>query len=962
MLTNVTVPSFASGELAPSLYGRVDLAKYHTAAALLRNMIVDYRGGAMNRPGTMFVGRAKADSKPVRLIPFEFSTTPSNIQTYMLAFGDMYVRFMQNGGYITEAAKNITGATQANPCVITSNAHGFSNGDEVAISGVGGMTQLNGRNFLVAGVTANTFQLQDLDGNNIDSTGYGAYTSGGTASRIYTVATPYAAADLALLKYTQSADTMTLTHTAYATYDLTRTGNTAWTLTQTTFAPAISAPTGLSIAVSAAGSTVIKYVVTAVNDYTGEESRGSAIASGAGSLDAGAVGTYTPSWNAVTGATSYRVYRAPVVLNGTPPDTSLFGLVTTISAPPPGTAPSYIDSYPANASAFLIPSDFSKTPPQARNPFNSGPLVSPATVTAGGSGYGTPPTVTISDPTGLGATATATVGAGAVTGVTISPLGNNYSNPTLSFSGGGGSGAAATVAINPTNFPGCVTYFQQRRWFAGSASYPSTMWMTRIGLIKNMDVAVPTLANDAITISLASVQVNAIQHLVPMTFGVVTLTASGVWHITGGSPGTPITPTQILAQPQAYNGVATNPAPIVINYNILFVQPHGNRVRDLSYNFYVNIYTGEDASMLAEHLFGAHTITEWGFAEEPNKAVWAVRDDGMGLALTYLKEQQVNAWTRHDTQGYFQSVAVIQEGTEDIAYFVVKRFIGGKWVQYIERMASRNFAGDVTLGWFLDCALQNTFTYPNATLSFLSVDGVTDLGIAKCYDGLDEIHTQSTIVFTASSAVFSSGNVGNTIRVNGGRFKITAFTSTTQVTAICKLAPYNFLPAAAHAWSSTAPVTVISGLNHLEGEPVIVLGDGNVFRNLTVSGGQITLPQACATVLVGLPYVSQVQTLAIEAQIQGQSIQGRRVQVAGAVIRFEASRGAKTGPTFSDLHEVKERNRFVIFGDPTPLTTGDEPVNFNPLIAPIGQVCIEQDYPLPMKVLAIMPSLSVGDT
>lgn len=76
-------------------------------------------------------------------------------------------------------AKTITGATQANPVVITSTAHGFSNGDTVRIKGVVGMTELNYKVFTVANVTADTFELSGIDG-----TGYSAYVSGGTIEKV----------------------------------------------------------------------------------------------------------------------------------------------------------------------------------------------------------------------------------------------------------------------------------------------------------------------------------------------------------------------------------------------------------------------------------------------------------------------------------------------------------------------------------------------------------------------------------------------------------------------------------------------------------------------------------------------------------------------------------------------------------------------------------------------------------
>jgi len=77
--------------------------------------------------------------------------------------------------------KTISGATQANPIVITtSTAHELENGDKVSISNVVGMTQLNGNTYTVAGKTSTTFQLSGINGTS----GYTAYTSGGNTTKI----------------------------------------------------------------------------------------------------------------------------------------------------------------------------------------------------------------------------------------------------------------------------------------------------------------------------------------------------------------------------------------------------------------------------------------------------------------------------------------------------------------------------------------------------------------------------------------------------------------------------------------------------------------------------------------------------------------------------------------------------------------------------------------------------------
>ncbi len=286
--------AFTSGEISPALYGNVALAKVHSAATTMRNMFVSYKGGAYSRAGTKFVGMSRqsplSGQLPPRVISFEFSVT----QGYVLEFGDQYVRFIFHGGQVVEAPKAITGATQANPCQITSVAHGFNNDDWVVIEDVTGMTELNEKTFIVENATANTFTLDNLDFGPISSVGFGAYTGGGTAKRIYTIASPYAASDLDLLKFAQSADVVTLTHPNYPVYNLSRLGATNWTLTPESFGANIQPPSTVSATatVHPSGSTTpptlptaYAYEVTAIDPQTGQESVASPIANLTDSVD-----------------------------------------------------------------------------------------------------------------------------------------------------------------------------------------------------------------------------------------------------------------------------------------------------------------------------------------------------------------------------------------------------------------------------------------------------------------------------------------------------------------------------------------------------------------------------------------------------------------------------------------------------------------------------------------------------
>mgnify|MGYP000005747205 FL=1 len=218
--------SFAAGEISPLLEGRTGIDKYREGLADLTNMVVMPQGGVKRRPGTEFLGEVKNSSVKTRLIPFQFKTS----DTYILEFGNSIMRVYRNGAQVLNAtAKTITAITKANPGVLTSNSHGFSNGDEVYIVSVGGMVELNGRNYRVANSTTNTFTLTDLYDVAINTTSFTTFTSGGTATEIFELASPYPQAVLFDLRFVQSADTMYFVHPSYAIRTLVRADHNDWT-------------------------------------------------------------------------------------------------------------------------------------------------------------------------------------------------------------------------------------------------------------------------------------------------------------------------------------------------------------------------------------------------------------------------------------------------------------------------------------------------------------------------------------------------------------------------------------------------------------------------------------------------------------------------------------------------------------------------------------------------------------
>lgn len=931
MAQSVIQHSFNSGEWSPALNARVDLAKYHSGAALLRNFFVDYRGGASTRPGTKYVLQALRSNTNIRIVGFQASTTVG----YILEFGDFYIRFYFNGAAVLEPTFAITGATAANPAVLTIPGNNYNVGDWFYVTGVLGMTQLNGRYFKASAVAGASVTLSNLNGAAINSTGYSAYTGGGTAGRVYTLPSPFVSADLSTLKFAININSMIITHLNYPPYRLILISAANWTLSPTVFGSSISAPTGVgSTTTLAAGNVNYAYVVTAV-DVNFQESNASTPTVLANKQDLRTVaGTNSITWTARTGALFYNVYKAELSYTGAVPGGAAFGFI------------GYTTGLQLDDSN--IPPDFSETPPITNNPFQ-GASVAFIAVTAPGV-YTSVPTITVAAPaSGQTATATAVLGAqsiaivsssvgnavgavlsfpngvqavvatvdgfgqiltfqpftfpgssrgaisagatpanpvsdlsGLVTvnltwGVTVAILtypGSAYSSaPAVTPSSGAATFAASLGAISLSN-PSVPAYFSQRLVLAAPTNSPQTFYMSKPGSYFNFDISNPTQSDDSITGTLVSNQLNTIKSMLPMPSGLVIFSDRQAWLVNGGGGTQPITPENANAQSQAYNGASDVP-PILATYDILYVQAKGSSVRDLSYNFYTNIYTGTDISVISSHLFYSYTITGWAFAEEPFKVVWAVRSDGTLLSLTFMKEQELIAWAHSDTLGSFKSVATVVEavasGSVDAIYVVVQRTINGMTIQYIERLAERTFTAGISDAWCVDAGLQ--------------------------YSG--------------------------------------------------------------------APITSFQGAEHLAGATVTGLADGvEITPFVMPTTGFFTLPSAASKVTIGLAFTPQLQTLQLD--IGEPTIQGKRKKIAAVTVRCQDTLGLSIGKTFSTLVPMKDlvvgnvgsATNSVVAG----LVTGDARTILDPSWDVPGQYCIQQSHPFPATILGVIPEIVVGDT
>lgn len=829
MTTSLIQPSFAGGEISPSLYGRIDLEKYQTSLRRCRNFIVRQYGGVENRPGTRFVAEAKYSDRKCRLIPFQFNSE----QTYVLEVGDKYFRVFMDGAQVV-------------------------------------------------------------------------YSSGDNAGQPVDVVTPWAVGDIDLLKYTQSADVLTVCHPNYPPLEIQRHAHDDWRTAEvvTKGGPFNTINIDESITIYASSATG-DVTLTASASIFKPQHVGKLFYAEQKNNDS------VPKWETSKPVGlnepcrySYNYYRCV--------DTGQEGKTGTV-------APTHTDGSEWDGWGYAAEAGVKWK------------------YIHSGSGI-----MRINSVSGDGLTAQVTV---------ITETDGAQELPANMIGDGNATYKWAHSAWNSEDgYPGTVVYFQQRLIFAGSRSQPQTVWTSRSGDYKDFGTSNPTVDNDAITYTYAGRQLNQIRHLIDVG-SLVALTSGGEYRVNGDQQGT-LTPSAFQFASQGQNG-ASHVQPIAISNVALFIQQKGGAVRDLAYSFDVDGFQGSDLTILANHMFNGHQIIDWTFAITPMSVVWCVRDDGALLGLTYMRDQQVIAWHPHPSSGRYEAVCSIGEDTEDALYCVVNRTINGQQRRYIERMQTRLYAG-IEDSFFVDCGL----TYDGRNLDASRTMTLTGGSGEWPYD-------EEMTLTVAGATYFTDGDVGSEIHMpysEDGESKvlkllIRAISGGNQATVTSNRdVPEQFRGVPVSNWSMARGQ--FSGLDHLEGQSVSILSDANVEPQKVVAGGKITLEKAGAVVHAGLPITATIETL--DVNLNGnETLLDKKKLFTKASILVNESRGVFAGTPGNTFYEYAQRST-EFYDEPVEEETGTIELLLDSNWGKNGRVIISQEDPLPMTILAVIPRVTVG--
>lgn len=193
-------------------------------------------------------------------------------------------------------------------------------------------------------------------------------------------------------------------------------------------------------------------------------------------------------------------------------------------------------------------------------------------------------------------------------------------------------------------YPSIGIFHQERLVLANSKSQRQTVWMSRSASWEDFGTEIPTVDTDAITITIASKQIDDIVGLSSRS-DLLIFTIGGEWVAKAGKNNDVFTPSSVIITPSSYHG-SYNIQPLEVSSYVLFAQRHGKVVRGMGYQFDIDGYNSNELSVLSSHLFDDTMIRDWAYQQEPWSVVWIALDSGVVLALTIQEEHKVTAWAR----------------------------------------------------------------------------------------------------------------------------------------------------------------------------------------------------------------------------------------------------------------------------------------------------------------------------
>ncbi len=526
-----------------------------------------------------------------------------------------------------------------------------------------------------------------------------------------------------------------------------------------------------------------------------------------------------------------------------------------------------------------------------------------------------------------------------------------------------------------TGHPGVVALHEQRLIFANTTNQPRTLYFSKSSDFENFTIG--TADADSLSFTLASDNANEVRYLQPGRHLQVG-TSGGEFTVTSSTEG-PLTPTTTQILKQGTYGSA-NVQPVSVGNATLFTQRAKRKVREFVFDLSSDSYQAPDITLLAEHITEGG-IKEVAYQQEPDNVLWFALDNGKMAALTYRREEGVVAWHNHVLGGYSDNCTVTVTDYANIAVGTTLIFTksDGTTVTFTSEAAGSSAPASTTgfrPNTDNNTTADNIFTAINTHADFTvanpAANVVTIEETSPSAGGvLSVVSSDTTRLATtdqAVAAVESVACVPGDLDEDDFYMVVKRTINSSTKRYVEYLANLDFGDNVRDAkfldsglTYNGSPANSISGLSHLEGQTVGILADGAFHDNKVVSSGAVSLDLLASKVHVGLPYLSTLQTMRMDAGSRQGTAQGKIKRIHEVTVRFFRTVGAKVGTSESELDPIFFRSASDPMTSAIELFDGDKEVEFRGGYDQDAHIVIQQDQPLPMTVIGLFPRLITFD-
>lgn len=955
---NLALVTFVGGEVSPMTWGRSDLPVVQKGLEWQRNLYSVPQGGSRYRNGWLNTHNTKGHGLG-RLLKFEFN----NEDTYLLCAYDKLMRVIRDEGPVTLAPVDITGISQDNPCEVTAPGHGLTTGDEVFISDVVGMVDVNKQFYIVTVLDTDTFTLQDTLGIDIDSTTFLGYVSGGTVAKIFEVPLPFALADLEDLHYTQNADTLLTARHGYPPFYLTRLDHDKWYVTT----GQLSSPVSIT-AISKANPGV----------FTTEDEHGLAVNDNIYLTEIGGMTSFNDGhWivNTVPSTTTFTVKNT----NAAPVDTTSFPTFTS--------------------GGYVMRLTHRKDDPFGQKILKGITLAGPAVFTTTADHglkintevylHGISGTTELNDTKYFINTVPST------TTFTLKDSAGTVLNTSAGFTAWRTGGTVTPIA----RCPATLAIIQEARLgYANTPSEPDLFIFSRspdssTGEQRFYDFELNADDTYAVKGNLAAIfgTLEAIRWMGTTSDELVVGTTGSVRRLVGKEGNGFLTPASARA-PAVNNVGSSKRQPISNGRSLYYVEDNTRSVRSFIFDFVSDGYATIDQNLVTDNLTEPGLIQVAEMRGRPD-IIWALRRDGVLAGMTFKESENIFAWHRHEVSGKSRdesnrlqpwgkiiSIAVLpRQDNYPRLWAIIERetTIGEetyttRYIEYLSDKVNYQVSHNFFTGTGHDQMVADLKRWLNSRNEAVKDDLYLDSAVK--YDGRlvgenrtltpsattgDEVH------FTASSGFFDTSMIGRQLQktystwgAGGGIAEIVSITSST--VAVCKVLDAFDTTEEIPAGQWIITTDEIRGLGIFNGQTVRIQEDGADGGTKTISNGLLKLSRQAGIIHVGLSYSGLWITTNMDvAGIRG-SAQAKVRRVLESTVRYYATAGFKIGTTPWNAEDVVFRENDDLTGVPSPLRDGVEKCVLSDIHDfETKQICIVKDDPTPLTILSVDSEVEV---